>query len=362
MISDGSRRRRDEVFLKERTVRSLDRRLWPVRPPPQPDELLSSWIVRLASANGVKLHSFCAHVFPGVAVWNRDIDRSAPATLLATLSTRTGVVPSRVFATTLRSYEGRAFSRVVPNGNTPWLLALGVFHRVRRQHGLQFCRRCLATDVEPYFRRRWRLGFIVCCDVHRCALEDRCPVCAGPVQLHRGDLGVRARHSTHGITICCDCGADLREGGPRAPSALRRGEVRLSRRLTEALDTGMIRWPTLRRLPLPSYLIVLRQLARLLLGGSRGAPLRRAASSLGSDLAFSERRELRTVVMERVDVERRRAALLGAARLLERWPIGFVRLCRAYRVWSTPLLADLSAPPAWYEDVIDAQLYLPLAQ
>ena len=38
----------------------LSGRLWPAHVKPQQDELLSSWLVRLAMAHGVKLHTFSA--------------------------------------------------------------------------------------------------------------------------------------------------------------------------------------------------------------------------------------------------------------------------------------------------------------
>ncbi|WP_341536102.1 TniQ family protein [Aeromonas veronii] len=42
-----------------------DLRLWPWRPRPQADELLSSWLRRIALGNSAKLHSFCHAVWPG---------------------------------------------------------------------------------------------------------------------------------------------------------------------------------------------------------------------------------------------------------------------------------------------------------
>ena len=52
--------------------------LWPAHPKPLPDELLSSWMVRIAGQHGLKLHTFASAVWPGISIWNRDIDRSGP--------------------------------------------------------------------------------------------------------------------------------------------------------------------------------------------------------------------------------------------------------------------------------------------
>lgn len=46
---------------------------------------------------------------------------------------------------------------------------------------LQFCPRCLAEDVEPYFRRYWRVVAMTCCLRHGCVLIDACPICHQPI-------------------------------------------------------------------------------------------------------------------------------------------------------------------------------------
>ncbi|MFA6699756.1 MAG: TniQ family protein, partial [Thiomicrospira sp.] len=88
----------------------LSGKLWPVHPHPSPDELLSSWLVRIAHGNGEKVQSFCHHEF-GIErqIWNRDIDRQAPEWLLTILSERTATTIERVKQTTLKRYEGVLF-------------------------------------------------------------------------------------------------------------------------------------------------------------------------------------------------------------------------------------------------------------
>ena len=63
-----------------------DLRLWPWRPRPQADELLSSWLRRIALGNSAKLHSFCHAVWPGLQIWNRDIDGQPLLALLCTFA------------------------------------------------------------------------------------------------------------------------------------------------------------------------------------------------------------------------------------------------------------------------------------
>lgn len=72
-------------------MRGLTESLWPIRYKPLPDELLSSWLVRLAHGHGLKVQTFCNLIFGNkLQVWNRDIDRLAPEWLIAELSSKTG--------------------------------------------------------------------------------------------------------------------------------------------------------------------------------------------------------------------------------------------------------------------------------
>ena len=69
----------------------LSGKMWPAHPKPLPDELLSSWIVRVAEANAIKLQTLSWMLFGnGVSPWNRDIDRNAPRWLIDVLCEHTG--------------------------------------------------------------------------------------------------------------------------------------------------------------------------------------------------------------------------------------------------------------------------------
>lgn len=186
-------------------------KLWPIHLKPKPDELLTSWLVRLAMAHAQKLHTFCSLTWYGKPIWNRDIDKSADAEILQVLSSKTGTALERVRMTTLASYEGVLYEKHNRFGPTAWIMPVGVFHRTRKQYGLQYCPRCLSEDRDPYFRRRWRLAFIVMCNEHNLLLCDRCPSCQAPVNFHRNELGNHKKYVTTSLTHCYVCAFDLRQ-------------------------------------------------------------------------------------------------------------------------------------------------------
>jgi len=87
-------------------------KVWPAHPKPFPDELLSSWIVRVAQANAIKLQTLSWMLFGNErSPWNRDIDRSAPPWLLKELALHTGTNYWDVFHTTLVTYRQRLYPR-----------------------------------------------------------------------------------------------------------------------------------------------------------------------------------------------------------------------------------------------------------
>lgn len=195
----------------------LSGRLWPAHPKPLPDELLSSWLVRIARADGLKLQTFCVQVFgKDRQLWNRDIDRLAPAWLLRSLAEHTGTPMRRVVETTLLRYQGTLYERWHATGQLRWILCAGMYHRTRRAFGTLYCPRCLAEDAEPYFRKRWRVAVLCHCARHGVELLDRCPACGESVAFHRVELGKPQSVEAGPMSSCHACGADLREA-PTVP-------------------------------------------------------------------------------------------------------------------------------------------------
>jgi hypothetical protein len=196
-------------------------KLWPVHPHPYQDELLSSWLVRIAHANGEKVQSFCNHEFGSRhQIWNRDIDRLAPEWLLTKLSEKTATPIERVRQTTLKRYEGVLFDHSSLSGIEKWITPLRIYHRTRKSHGLQFCPECLKEDKEPYFRTHGRIAFYTFCSKHNVMMHDRCPCCGEPVVFQRIELGKGNEETGQDkpLSTCFNCGFDLAKINPELAS------------------------------------------------------------------------------------------------------------------------------------------------
>ncbi|OOO27843.1 hypothetical protein BS627_03815 [Agrobacterium salinitolerans] len=165
---------------------------WPITVTPQRDELLSSWLHRLAYANGVPGRAFARVLGLTPGMWSARLDLNLSITLADQLHEYADIASDQLAAMTL------------PDG-IPRQLFLPL-HKIHQRSGstwLQFCPRCLATDEHPYFRREWRLATRLTCEKHKSRLRDRCTACNQPVAAFE-QSELRPHH------YCSRCGYDLR--------------------------------------------------------------------------------------------------------------------------------------------------------
>ncbi len=187
-------------------------KLWLYHPHLLPDELLSSWLVRIAHGHGMKLQTFCRVALGmGQEVWFRDIDRQAPDWLVRAMSEHTGVGVRAIRRSSLMDYKGVLYRRYRWSGHQYWLLPLNMKDTSYHHHGMQYCPLCLAEDDVPYFRKRWRVAFYTMCTKHQCMVHDRCPSCGAPVAFHRREMGKFSQVDAGSITQCHACDYDLRK-------------------------------------------------------------------------------------------------------------------------------------------------------
>ena len=347
--------------------KGLSGRLWPAHIKPQPDELLSSWLVRLAMAHASKLHTFCSIIWPRKQIWNRDIDRSADPELLQTLSDRTATSIERVRATTLAAYESVLYEEHKNLGPAAWITPVGVYHRTHTKCGLQFCPHCLAEDEKPYYRRKWRLAFMVACERHHTLLHDRCPGCHGAINFHRDELGNFRKFAAESLTTCNHCGLDLRTVPEMAPPfPITPPEVRFNANLLSAIETGMVRVSESVVTYSHLYFAVLRQIMKVMaMRDARIDRLRRSISGTFGLAPYTPPASRPHPDVQELDPTNRRQLLALACCLLEEWPSRFIELSRKYKVWSSLWLRNFEpsaherprTAPFWFWSVVHEHLY-----
>lgn len=342
----------------------------PIHLKPQKDEILSSWLVRLAMAHGMKVHSFSSISFSNKAVWNRDIDKCADNDLLQSLSSLSATSIERVNETTLANLEGFLYERHNKYGPNPWILPIGVYHRKRVQFGMQFCSLCLSEDEIPYFRRKWRLTFMVVCERHKIVLNDRCFKCQSPVNFHRNELGSFHKLVATSMTICYFCHADLRECSKGFEGYLvKDSEILFINKILGAINEGSIKVSDNERVYSILFFQVLHQLMKTLAKNDRRVIklrktiIKESESILSNDFDFKEYNQKLDIQEQSINI--RRELLFFAEYLLNDWSHGFVRLSRECKIWSSFWLKNMDGSPwkrsrtapFWFWKVIHENLY-----
>lgn len=310
---------------------------WPLKIPPLPGEIASSWIVRAARAYDETPHAFARFVWGALPVWTRDCDATLTHDALCELGHRLNTRSEEATATGLRPFISRLGGT---NALTPGLLRIGVFHRLRRRHGQQYCPVCISGDQKRYLRRDWRLAFMVSCPEHGCLLCDACPDCDAPITAHRTpDLQV---------DCCWNCEAQLGGQPVGAPAAV----VYAQRSIWKHWESGTVPIGD-DVISFPDWLAGIRILFRALgrQGGDRRLP--KAAERI---FEVDPARLSKVGPLEHSRVTDRATLLPAAVGLVDAWPERLIKVCTDAGLRLGDLIDPLreKAPP-WMEAAI-AQL------
>lgn len=334
----------------------LSGQLWPVHLKPQPYELLSSWLTRLAHGHGLKLQTFCAIVFGNEKnIWNRDLDKFAPDWLIEKIAVATGTSIKSVINTTLKSYEGVLYETHQPNGNTRWVNPLGIYHRKHQHYGLQFCPICLAQDRKPYFRKYWRLAFYTECEKHHILLHDRCPDCGYAINFHRAEMGIRTLIKPKSIVHCYKCGFDLRQATNNFINCENWETTVQFRTLLEFHELGWLFTNKCTFNYSHQLFDVLRHLCVLISSNHRAKCLLPfIAEKLKINASMIAR--FRTTSFEKCGVHDRHVLFHCALWLIADWPERFIWVSNSHNLTKAYLLHDFADPPFWFLSVINREL------
>ena len=331
-------------------MQGLNGTLWPVRYKPFDDELLSCWLVRLAHGHGLKVQTFCNLLFGNrLQVWNRDIDRLAPAWLLEELIARTGTPRTRAEATTLRVFEGVLYPQCNESGNLLWVLTAQVYHRKRMGHAQQFCACCLADDEVPYFRKTWRVALKTVCIKHQCMLRDRCPKCEVSVAFHRMDMGRPYVPENGALAACFRCGFNLAAAPAEPIQVVDKQAFELLSALVSSLDAVSVEpskvFPT-------DQVMVLRHLVRLMLSARPTVGLRGfVADQLGiADLAIAPGKRL---AIESLPTATRHNLLQFGAWVLVNPNTRLRQAWKSRAIRYNHLLREFDTAPTWFTAIAD---------
>jgi len=304
--------------------------LWPLHLKPKPQELLSSWIIRFSHAHCYKSETICTILFGYRSpVWNRDVDKLAPEYVLNKMIEVTGATVEQAYNTVLLSYQNYLTINFNSQGNTRWILPLGIVHRSRSRPSLMYCPQCFAEDSIPYYRKLWRVAWVTVCSKHKIRLLDTCSSCGAIVMPHRADMRIKNSIPNENTLIhCFNCGISLAKGkNIKASSNL----TRWQRKMERAAYLGYLKWQENPSLYSFLFFDGVRELSLVLMRQMKGAP--------------SVKREI-----EFVDLDYRYKVMTDIAQILARWPVAFRAYVKKQKLsYSYLKNYDLDCLPYWYE-------------
>ena len=330
--------------------------LLPCRPKPQPDELFSSWLIRLSRTYCLQFCDFLQMVGLARHLNNSDIDRIASDSLVRSVCKVTGTDPIIARATLLRRRMSALHNdRLrIDTPEWPWLIPIGRSHRSGAIAGFQFCPLCLNSS-EPYFRWQWRIALICCCPVHRVLLVDRCPECRASIHASaQGLWGLRDDPRMEYLLRmerCRNCEFDLRHALAVVAddSLVQRQEALIHKLESAEKGTGAA---------VADHFAVLRHIVSLIVGRNLGLERfrqviadRSGLSRVDVPLPYEPDEEI--LHFEELTVRSRASALQAAIWLLEEWPTRFVDCARAARV-TYPALNRNAISVRWFNPVVMA--------
>lgn len=340
-------------------------RLLPAHLKPKDDELLSSWLVRLAAAHGVKPYTFWSKLWPKDLFWRKSrTDQPDNMEFLSFLSEKTGTSLDQVVSTTLNEFCGPLYQKSQTHGFRTWIMPQGDLRGVKskkKQFSLHICPLCLAEDAVPYFRRSWRLSFFLVCPTHKVLLLDRCSHCGEPVNFYMNVSG-EVDCNTSSFITCYNCRLSLRDIDVISPDFMANdGEVTFQSFLMDVLKLG---WAdTAWSGPIHSYLYFSG--IYNLIGG--------LIRAINRDINLQEKTWRRYDIQRKVqlnlskknnfeicDIPTRLGLLTTVSYLLNDWPNEFIAFSKGNQLRSKIWLRkEVSFIPYWFLTVVNENLNHP---
>ncbi|WP_066350469.1 TniQ family protein [Aliarcobacter skirrowii] len=200
-------------------------------PKPFEDELLSSWLTRVAIEHKRKLSIFLSLYVKkeGNSIARNDLDFLYDEKLFEALVNKSNLTKKDIFKMSLRSEEGYLYSCSDNNLYPPNQIRKLVDKR--NHYGLMYCPKCLADDKIPYFRKKWRYQFYNVCTKHEIFLTDRCWVCYERVNFSK------IVHNKN-LAICSKCEKDLRTSVCKNIEDYHKYGLEATKWFEEGLDNG----------------------------------------------------------------------------------------------------------------------------
>jgi hypothetical protein len=170
-------------------------------------EALSSYLLRIASVHSVASGTLATMILDRFSFSDAIVRRSA-----FNVSGESFIRPNAASMTMVRATSAAIGYRPERLECTTFLATIDALQRSQSvfSHQLRWCpacfRECIDQDRPAYFKLKWQVRFVECCDIHHIRLRTSCPNCGA------SQGGGRLRDSLHD---CVRCKVGLHGGSKR---------------------------------------------------------------------------------------------------------------------------------------------------
>jgi len=233
-------------MIKKVKIPQLQESDFLIIPKPLPNELFSSWFVRMAYAHKTHPRTF-EHLYLNLPqdLFSKNIDVALDKETINIILKKC-VHEVDIRSLTLQTYNTYLQEKIIPNGLNKFITPL------------RYCPACLREDKIPYFRKEWKITFFTICQQHRCFLYDACPQCNTRLNISQ------MYHNVRPYTFCNKCGFDLTKAKIQHVHYKYQHSLQYTKILFEILEKGYVQ---LGSTPIYSFYFfdVMAQLSKIIL-------------------------------------------------------------------------------------------------
>lgn len=321
---------------------------WPSFVKPLPDEIFSSWLLRLSRSHLVRYYTFCSSYFNGIEFWDRDLDKFLPEGIKIIITKKSILKTADVERMMLTSFNPYVFVTEL-SGRNPWFTPFSVYshkYAARHQTTLSICPSCLNNDgPTSYFRKSWRLSIQTICEKCRVNMIDACPNCGMQINHLISEKGRKSQTPIFPVTYCWKCLYDLKTYPCKRPTET---FLDMQAYLAQTIQSGYDIAHSLQYSHL--YFVVLKKIIALLNKANkdqlRGFQELICAST---GLEFISPSNGRENPFELMNIDRRRNLLYKAYWVLADWPYRFREITGKAGLRSKLFTDDFHDIPYWFQ-------------
>lgn len=173
----------------------------PVNIKPIDTELVSSYLRRVAQANGTNLDALSYKLFNDSKLLKKDIDKYLSADEIKKISIYLNIPDNNIYnmllypkISKINKQDVKLFSKWF------WVIPSSSSYK-HKTNGLQFCPKCLEENINT-FKIFNRLSFNIACEEHETLLYSHCPKC-------NYQYSPQLKQMNNSIKTCTNCNFDL---------------------------------------------------------------------------------------------------------------------------------------------------------